>query len=79
MRDARSPLSRMIQSLEAKGLVLKEVSPDDGRVSMIPLTPEGSQIVQELMQTVADVINQILQPDGDSEKQQRKSLLQRAI
>lgn len=71
----KSQMTRMVRSLEAKGLVQREVAPDDGRVSVIYLTPKGSEIVGELMQTVAEVIGDILEPISESERKTLQSLL----
>ena len=75
----KSQMTRMIRSLESKGLVEREVSPSDGRVSLVCLTPEGIEVVEELMQTVADVIGEILEPISQSEKQTLKALLERVV
>jgi len=75
----KSQMTRMIQSLETKGLVRREASPDDGRVSLIFLTPEGSEIVGELMQTVAEVVGEILEPISESEQETLKGLLTKVV
>lgn len=75
----KSQMTRMIRSLEAKGLVQREVAPDDGRVSLIYLTPKGSEIVGELMQTVAEVIGEILEPISESERKTLQSLLAQVV
>ncbi|WP_422021801.1 MarR family winged helix-turn-helix transcriptional regulator [Roseibium sp.] len=75
----KSQMTRMIRSLEAKGLIEREVSPDDGRISLIFLTPKGSEVVGELMQTVAEVIGEILQPISESERRTLQSLLAQVV
>ena len=75
----KSQMTRMIRSLEAKGLVQREVAPDDARVSLIYLTPKGSEIVGELMQTVAEVIGEILEPISESERKTLQSLLAQVV
>lgn len=75
----KSQMTRMIRSLENKGLVRREVSADDGRVSLISLTPKGSEIVGELMQTVAEVIGEILEPISESERKTLQSLLTKVV
>lgn len=75
----KSQMTRMIRSLEAKGLVGREGSPDDGRVSLVFLTPKGVEIVGELMQTVAEVVGEILEPISDSERKTLKGLLERVV
>ncbi len=73
----KSQMTRTIQSLERKGLVLREPSLTDGRVSMVSLTPEGVKVVQELMAAVSNVIDEILEPISSTDKQTLKRLLQR--
>lgn len=75
----KSQMTRMIRSLEAKGLLEREVSPDDGRVSLVSLTPKGVEVAGELMQTVAEVIGEILEPLSGSEKNSLRELLARVI
>ncbi len=75
----KSQMTRVIRSLEAKGLVRREAAPDDARVSIVSLTPEGIEIVGELMQTVAQVIDEILEPISQSERQTLKDLLSRIV
>ena len=74
----KSQMTRTIRSLEEKGLVQRQLSPDDGRVSLVSLTPEGDQVVAELMDTVADVIGDLLSPISHDEKETLKELLTKA-
>ncbi|WP_136442196.1 MarR family winged helix-turn-helix transcriptional regulator [Pacificoceanicola onchidii] len=75
----KSQMTRMIRSLETKGLVTREPSAEDGRVSLVALTPKGEQIVGELMQTVAEVINDILEPISETERATLRDLLARVV
>ncbi|MEM7241700.1 MAG: MarR family transcriptional regulator [Pseudomonadota bacterium] len=75
----KSQMTRLIRSLENKGLVAREVSPEDARVSLVYLTPKGAEIVGELMQTVAEVIGEILNPISENEKQNLRELLARVV
>jgi DNA-binding MarR family transcriptional regulator len=75
----KSQMTRMIRSLETKGLVRREIAPDDARVSLIFLTPKGSDIVGELMQTVAEVVGEILEPISKSERRTLQSLLGQVV
>lgn len=40
--------SRQAKSLEAKGLILKRVSPDDRRVGLLSLTPVGQEVLERI-------------------------------
>ena len=37
--------TRLVSELEAKGLVVRESDPDDGRAVLISITPEGEQTI----------------------------------
>lgn len=75
----KSQMTRMIRSLEAKALIMRDVSPSDARVSLIALTPKGAEIAQELLEAVAEVIDDILKPISAEEKQTLTTLLARAL
>ena len=78
VRD-KSQMTRMIQGLEGKGLVRRENSTSDGRVVMVSLTAEGEQVVEELLEAVADVIGDLLAPISANETQLLKQLLSRIV
>ena len=50
-RMMRSPsnFTQMVDDLEAKKLVKRAASPEDRRVSMVEITPEGSELVDRVM------------------------------
>ncbi|MEM6942069.1 MAG: MarR family transcriptional regulator [Pseudomonadota bacterium] len=75
----KSQMTRMIRSLENKGLIGREMAPNDRRVSLIFLTPMGSEIVGELLQTVAEVVGEILEPISKSEQKLLQSLLSQVV
>ncbi|MEM8798116.1 MAG: MarR family transcriptional regulator, partial [Pseudomonadota bacterium] len=75
----KSQMTRMIRSLEGKGLIERAVSPKDARVTLVMLTPKGKEIVGELRATVAEVIGEILTPISKDEKETLKTLLQRVV
>lgn len=75
----KSQMTRTIFSLEKKGLVQRQPSPDDGRVTLVSLTPEGEKVVKELMAAVADVVGTILAPISEHEKETLKALLARTL
>jgi DNA-binding MarR family transcriptional regulator len=45
---AQSSLSRMVERLEARGLVERSPAPDDGRGTLVALTAKGARIQKEL-------------------------------
>lgn len=54
-----STFSRQVKGLEAKGLVVRQVSPDDRRVSLLGLTDEGTRVLEQIDRYMADKIEQI--------------------
>lgn len=54
-----STFSRQVKGLEAKGLVVRQVSPDDRRVSLLGLTDEGARVLAQIDRYMADKIEQI--------------------
>ena len=75
----KSQMTRMIRSLENKGLVLRTPSPCDARVSLVTLTDAGEEVVDALRHAVADAINGILDPISPDEKKAFQDLMQRVL
>lgn len=51
--------SRQVKSLEGKGLLVRRVSPDDRRVSLLGLTPAGEAVMARIDGFMADRIETI--------------------
>ncbi len=75
----KSQMTRMIRSLETKGLVARKPSPADARVTLVCLTDEGEAFVKVLQQAVAETIDDILAPISNAEKRTLSALLARAL
>ncbi|MEO1493156.1 MAG: MarR family transcriptional regulator [Pseudomonadota bacterium] len=75
----KSQMTRMIRSLETKGLVARTTSPDDARVSLVYLTDAGEQVVRALQAAVAETIGEILGPVSEKDEQVFKGILKRAL
>jgi DNA-binding MarR family transcriptional regulator len=75
----KSQMTRMIRSLERKGLVDRKPSPDDARVSLVSLTPKGDAFVETLRQAVAVAINGLLEPVSADERALLTTLMKRII
>ena len=75
----KSQMTRMIGSLEKKGLVKREPSKQDARVSLVCLTAEGETVVGDLKQAVAETIGEILSPITASEEDVLRGILERAL
>ena len=73
----KSQMTRVVKSLEKKGLVIKQTSERDARASVVSLTPKGRDLVATLGQALAESINDVLGPVSDAEKNQLKLIMQR--
>ena len=51
--------SRQAKGLEGKGFVVRQVSPDDRRVSLLGLTDEGRRVLEQIDRYMADKIEEI--------------------
>lgn len=75
----KSQMTRMIRSLESKGLVRKSASDSDARVHHVSLTAAGATVVQELQEAVAGTIDDILAPLSAADKQRLTAILTHAL
>lgn len=75
----KSQMTRTIRSLETKGLVKREASPNDARVTLVSLTTTGERVVSELKHAVAETISEILTPISKPEERVLRDLLERAL
>ena len=51
--------SRQVKSLEAKALIVRRVSPEDRRVSLLGLTDAGERVLDQINRYMADKVEQI--------------------
>ena len=51
--------SRQVKSLETKGLLVRRVSPEDRRVSLLGLTPEGVEVLERIDRYMAGRIERM--------------------
>ncbi len=70
-------VTRMLDRLEAKGLVARTRSAADRRVVRLELTDAGREVVREIPFVLAEVNNEALRGFGSDEFEQLKSLLKR--
>lgn len=75
----KSQMTRTIRSLESKGLVARQTSSHDARVTHVALTEDGQNVVRTLRDVVAETIGDVLSPISMQEEQVLKSLLKRAL
>jgi DNA-binding MarR family transcriptional regulator len=72
-------LTRMVDRLEAKGLVKRVRSPSDRRVVRLELTPEGERAAAIVPYVIADVLNEHCAGLSPAELETLKDLLRRII
>ena len=70
-------MTRLLDRLEAKGLLERERSAEDRRVVRLTLTDAGRDVVRHIPQVLADVNNEALQGFSAEDFTQMKTLLQR--
>ena len=75
----KSQMTRLMKSLETKGLLERTTSKADARVSIVSLTPFGNEVVDTLRRAVAEAIGQVLSPITEQEKEQLKHLMRKAL
>lgn len=72
-------VTRLLDRLEAKKLLVRERSTSDRRVVHVRTTPLGAEMAQELTPVLADTLNAHLSDFSSGEWQQLTSLLQRML
>ena len=72
-------MTRALDRLEAKGLVLRERSTTDRRVVQLALTPEGDKVAAQVPPVLADVLNGHLSDFTHDEWQLLLRLLRRML
>ena len=72
-------VTRMLDRLEAKGLVRRTPCPNDRRVMQLALTPEGERLCAEIPFGLARVSNQLLRGFSPAEFETLKDFLRRMV
>ena len=70
-------LTRLLDRLQAKGLVRRERAPHDRRVVQVALTDEGRAVANQLPELLAQVQAQMLRGFDEAEQQALRGLLGR--
>ncbi len=70
-------MTRMLDRLEEKGVILRERSSDDRRVVKIQLTPQGAEQYPSLRNEVRVALNRRFSPLSGDELVQLRSMLER--
>ena len=72
-------MTRMLDRLEAKGLLVRERSCSDRRVVNLSLTPRGSEVAAQIPHVLSEVLNDHLRGFSPKEFDQLLDLLRRFI
>ncbi|MEL7492215.1 MAG: MarR family winged helix-turn-helix transcriptional regulator [Pseudomonadota bacterium] len=73
----KSQITRLIQSLERKGLLKKHRNDEDAREIVLVLTPTGRRQLESIQNALADVIEHIFEPLTHREKAQFLQIISR--
>lgn len=65
---AKSRVTKILEGLEARGLVSRTDDPQDGRIRLISLTPEGRRRAQQVGEFLAEVHQRILLQFEDAQR-----------
>lgn len=79
MQTDAGAMTRMLDRLEAKGLLVRERSCSDRRVVNLALTPRGTEVAAQIPHVLAEVLNEHLRGFSPKEFAQFLTLLQRFI
>ena len=79
MHHDNGAMTRILDQLEARGLVERQRSPDDRRVIKLSLTPAGMEMVETLIPLVAAYLNDLMGDFNKTEADQLISLLTRLV
>jgi DNA-binding MarR family transcriptional regulator len=72
-------MTRMIDRLETKGLILRNRRPDDRRVVFVELTEAGSRAYPRMREVSMGVLNRFLRGFSQAEARQLESYLSRML
>jgi MarR family transcriptional regulator for hemolysin len=72
-------LVRMLNSLEADGLIRRFDNPDDGRSRLVELTPAGSDMLDRMQALINPLRDQLMQGSTDAEVIAMSSFVQRLL
>jgi DNA-binding MarR family transcriptional regulator len=75
----RPTMSKQLARLEAAGLVTRSADPDDGRASLIALSPEGKRIFALLVQRGREMVDEAMQGWDAAERSRFATLTSRFV
>ena len=68
-------ITRILDRLELKNLVIRQSSPEDRRTSQVLLTEQGQALVKEVFEIFESFSNQLTQGTSEQEQQKTKKVL----
>ncbi len=71
----KSQMTRVVRTLEAKGLLARRPSPRDQRASVVYLTERGKAVVARLEAALAETIGELVAPLPQADVQKLKALM----
>ena len=81
LRDAMSmtmqAVSQFVRTLEEKGMVQREIAPNDRRVTLVTVTPKGKQILEDSQQHFNHMLDRLIQQYGPEELEKLIQMLDR--
>lgn len=75
----RPTIGGVIERLEAKGLIVRKVSPTDRRARVISLSPKGEALYGDLLPVVCELQNDILKGLTEDEKETFMKLARKVV
>lgn len=76
---SKSRLTNLVDTLTARGLVERKVSPEDERVHLLFITEEGRALAERTRASVQDVNARLLRPFNEKEQQTIQKFLQHVL
>ena len=65
MNVSSARIAQTLNNIEKKGLITRQIDPDDRRKILVALTPEGEAFAEQYQQMILDVMSKILIRLGD--------------
>lgn len=78
MRD-KSQMTRLVRTMERKGLIVRSPSETDARVTYVALTKAGHSVVRVHLDAVSETIDEMMAPFDETESAAFRELLARAV
>ncbi|MEM8553914.1 MAG: MarR family transcriptional regulator, partial [Pseudomonadota bacterium] len=78
VRD-KSQMTRAVHALEVKGMVTRQQSEDDNRVTLVSITDKGRGLVQAHQEALTGTLDHALKPLSDQEQSEFHRLLLKAV